>query len=398
MNPTCNRSCSLVFNGLSSSGTGSRCVIWLLLLVSLGLKAGASASDIFSLTSMSERLTAVNSKQFNGYTRTRLTDGSFQQETYAFGNGGVLTESSQIDPTFDPVDFETIAQIIADPLAGQNYVFSSDPKKTKLLIMVFWGFASGARNMIDGGGDQDSLAIFNASLMGFDAEARALEHASGAYFMGHIIREAHASELSALEGSRYYVILRAFDFQAARKDKRLNLLWETRFSLSERRHSFYGDLPKMAETAATYFGQDTNGMVKDFTVRQGTVRIGELIDVEDLSDMVDQSSRPAVSSIAGDWRGVTQGFKRLFLHIDTTGESSIENTDRNETLRCRVELNGGDVTVTSPGWDLIIRGKVNGEHITGSISEYGLTNNLELIRTAKPREQGLVEKALGQGK
>jgi hypothetical protein len=47
---------------------------------------------------------------------------------------------------------------------------------------------------------------------------------------------------------------------------------------------------------------------------------------------------------------------------------------------------------------LIIRGKVNGEHITGSISEYGITNTLELVRTEKAREQGLVEKALGQEK
>jgi len=38
-----------------------------------------------------EGITAVSSKAFNGYTRTRLPDGSFKPETYAFGNGGFVT-------------------------------------------------------------------------------------------------------------------------------------------------------------------------------------------------------------------------------------------------------------------------------------------------------------------
>jgi hypothetical protein len=71
------------------------------------------------------------------------------------------------------------------------------------------------------------------------------------------------------------VILRAFDFQSAWKGKKLKLLWETRFSLSQRRHDFGKDLPRMAQAASQYFGQASNGLVQT-PIPLGRVDIGNV--------------------------------------------------------------------------------------------------------------------------
>jgi hypothetical protein len=116
----------------------------------------------------------------------------------------------------------------------------------------------------------------NARLLGFDAE-RLFERGFNdpSNVMANIRRQVYSGITDAIEDDRYFVILRAFDFQAAWKRKNIRLLWETRFSLSQRRHDFGKDLPRMAQVAELYFGQDSHGLVSK-AIPPGRVDIGDV--------------------------------------------------------------------------------------------------------------------------
>lgn len=85
----------------------------------------------------------------------------------------------------------------------------------------------------------------------------------------------HRDELIAeIEGNRYFVVLMAYDFQLLWKQKKHKLLWETRFSIDERRNQFDKALLVMAQNASQYFGQDSHGLSR-MRIREGKVEVGE---------------------------------------------------------------------------------------------------------------------------
>jgi hypothetical protein len=240
----------------------------------------------------SDEITAVSSKVYNGYVRTRLAGGAFRPESFVFGNGGFLTDglaglrgSSAVftrDDTIDEMTFPAVARMIKGPLEGQGYVLAGDPGATSLFIMVFWGRTIGTNAFLESGlsnvplgSSRDKMDLQNAALLGFDSErVFGLGFDDPTNMMSNISRQAHSGVVAAVEDDRYYVILRAFDFQSAWKQKTIRLLWETRFSLSQRRHDFGEDLPRMTQIAAKYFGQDTHGLIIK-AIPEGHVEMGE---------------------------------------------------------------------------------------------------------------------------
>jgi hypothetical protein len=250
----------------------------------LGTRAGAGA---FSLVSDSEKLTAVNSKTHNGYARTYLPDGSLRPETYGFAIGGNMYLSPRLEysmaiPTSDPgvdhFDFSQIERVIEGPLASQKYVATSDPEKADLIIAVYWGRTIGtsAFNYRNAryGPDQDRINRLNARLLGF-ANAQVFEDDEASLSVrSNLLKEVNFDRMSAVAADRYYVILMAFDFQALYKQKQTRLLWETRFSLSERHHDFREEVPKMAKYASQYFGQDSDGLILK-PIPEGRIDVGE---------------------------------------------------------------------------------------------------------------------------
>ncbi len=267
-----------------------------------------------------EEIVAVASRAWKGYVRAKLPDGSPQPETYAFGNGGRIS-GPIVDDTIDKLDFKDVAQIIAGPLAERKYVAASDPNKTTLLIMVYWGTTTGAKDPSNkatydaaqstqsvvtppppppsgshpsapatGGApkatqsiDQNSLELMlmanqqrdsndtrNAMLLGYDSELAAtfgLENTP--------LRSSRESLINDLEDNRYFVVLMAYDFQLLWKEKKHKLLWETRISLRQRGNDFGKRLPTMMLTASKYFGSDTDGLVRN-PIPEGRVEIGEV--------------------------------------------------------------------------------------------------------------------------
>jgi hypothetical protein len=363
-----------------------------LLICIAAISASASRAGPFSMISDSEKLTAVAASAHNGYVRSRLADGTFRPETYAFGKGGILdiANLAMRDPTFDDVEFPAIAHMLAGPLARQNYLPAKDPNTTNLLLMVFWGTTTGGRLTQDGA-IRDQLNYANARLLGFDTEppfAGMTDPVSdpgysffGPSFRMTFLNSVHGGVMSAIEESRYYVILRAYDFQDAWKQKKLKLLWETRFSLSERHHDFGKDLPSMAQTASVYFGQDSYGLVMK-PIPEGRVDIGQAKVIEDSSADEGEASGD-LSGIAGDWQGKSKAFPAFVIHVDQGGASTFENPTNDWLVPAHVSVKGDTVTVKVLGWGVIFNGRIKGDHISGTLSQYGRGHSITFYRSTK---------------
>jgi len=275
-------------------------------------------------------ITTVAGRASSDYVRVKLTDGRFKEESYAFGEGGTWS-GEKWDASMDKMTFLDVAHVIASPLATKSYVPATDPKTTKLLIMVYWGTTHAPEHATDSNGyinlqvAQDNLLqiesashagkpVYNAgqtqrSAIGpAEAQVKAAEEqfmtAMSAVAAENAIRDKEdvlnvkmlgydswweqtngdrsgtALEhermdlLTEIEEDRYFVVLMAYDFQLLWKEKKHKLLWETRFSIRQRHHDFDKDLPAMAQYASKYFGQDTNGLIHD-SVPFGHVEIGQ---------------------------------------------------------------------------------------------------------------------------
>ncbi len=100
--------------------------------------AAVAAVPPCALASSNDLITAVSSRTSDDYIRVKLSDGSFQPETYAFGEGGHMTGAVS-DATIERISFMEMARTIAVPLADQHYLPTRDAKSTKLLILVYYG-------------------------------------------------------------------------------------------------------------------------------------------------------------------------------------------------------------------------------------------------------------------
>ena len=246
----------------------------------------------FDLVSAGEEITAVSSKVYGGYARKRLADGSFQPEHFCFANGGFLNRNAPgmemsatlftRDDTIDELGFGQIARMIVGPLAAQGFLPTHDPGAADLVIVVFWGRSIGTSahpgSTLSGtlyGPDQDRIDLQNARLLGFDSEGVFGQGFAGNSIASALKRQLNSGVMAAIKEDRYYVILRAFDFQSAWRRRKLRLLWETRFSLSQRHHDFEKDLPGMARAASQFFGQDSGGLVRK-PIPLGRVDIGDV--------------------------------------------------------------------------------------------------------------------------
>jgi hypothetical protein len=273
-------------------------------------------------------VTAVSSKVSNGYVRKKLPDGSFQPEFYAFGKGG--NWGGQIsDVTIDKLTFLDVAHVIAEPLAGRKYFPARDPGSTRLLIMVYWGTTAvpesaqnsmaydaaryaqaslgsvgmdtsskGFHSLSSGsshsgnGADNAKLSAWsaamtmlnivnqlrtttdfaNAQMLGYDSPGL-IGTDYGNNVKGTALATNRDDLFAEIEENRYFVVLMAYDFQLLLKEKKHKLLWETRFSISERRNQFDKALPIMAQSASPYFGAPSNGLIRN-RLQEGSVEVG----------------------------------------------------------------------------------------------------------------------------
>jgi hypothetical protein len=265
-----------------------------------------------------EGVTAVSGRASRDYVRTKLPDGSFQPEEYAFGNGGRYDGPFR-DSSIEKLSFLDVARVIAVPLKAQNYIPAKDLKTEKLLIMVHWGTtivpdpaslsvgvlaledAQSTATISSAGGpgaarnagaamqaayayanmqlsmeiqEREQVDLMNARMLGYDSEG--LIGTDYGNWVGHNGMTASRRDdlIAEIEDNRYFVVLVAYDFQVYWKQKKLKALWETRFSINEPRNNFTKALPVMAQYASIYFGQDSHGLIRT-RIPEGNVKLGE---------------------------------------------------------------------------------------------------------------------------
>ena len=277
-------------------------------------------------------ITAVYSNVKNDYTRTKLPDGTFQKEYYALARGHYSPGVAK-DRSIDEVEFPKVAGVIATYLAKQGYYLAPDSKSADLLLVVTWGttvpFNSGVIGLaidqladamhgdgpnsttgpvngwltravmsgqngtggnpdrISGGGSgpgsEEALLNMqsvnamrlradetNARLLGYNREIVARDNISRYAGNG----DAYDRLISDIEEERYYVIVSAYDFKAAKNEKKEKPLWSTRVSIRVRQNRFDERLPEMIAKASRYFGADSPGLVREDS--NGTTTLKDL--------------------------------------------------------------------------------------------------------------------------
>lgn len=244
-------------------------------------------------------VTAVLSSMSSGYSRAKQADGKFVPEYYSFGEGG-LTGAVKGDDIGN-VKFLDIARVIARALAEQNYLPANQTNEAKLLIMVHWGTTNidgtGSGSASPGlsmttemsapvftGGDFTGGAVVSQSRVTADHNssmsvaniedgkreralaptARMLGYATALADVSNsegILQTTRRQELhNELTQQRYFIVLQAFDFQLMAKEKKMNLLWETRLSIGRPGNEFREVLPMIVQYASRYYGQDSHGL------------------------------------------------------------------------------------------------------------------------------------------
>ncbi len=286
----------------------------------------ALAAPPAARTGGDEILTVVYSSAYNGYVRPVLPDGSFKPEAYAFGEGEHAGGVAR-DQSIEDYSFARLARLLTPYLARENYRPSQSSAGTDLLIVVHWGattpYDSGSYGdtlsslqaaMVPlqkfGGppapgtttrGSQPSVGSSNAyrqqltsqvdgalAVLNLQNRLRDRADANTAALLGYLPAMSQVSEaqrfgglgtlyhdlISDVEEGRYYVILAAYDFQRAWKQKQLKLLWVTRVSIRAHGNRFDDGVEAMIRSAARYLGQTSPGLIRQ-RVSEGRVDVGE---------------------------------------------------------------------------------------------------------------------------
>jgi hypothetical protein len=272
-------------------------------------------------------VTAVYSSVSNGYERKKLPDGSFQKEYYALANGQYAPGQTE-NESIDKVPFPTIANLVAQHLAKQNYFFAQDSKSADILLIISWGTTvpfndSGAGNSLDhtmsamnavretgrqvaamatGSGTSEearsiTLAMDAAAQSQYESSVietqmyNAMRRQAGehnARILGYVEEinyrdnpsrlggagSAYEDLIGDLEEERYYLVISAYDFRTAVRDGKRKLLWATRISVQAQGNRFDQRLATMLAKASNYFGRDSKRLLRQY--QEGKVDIGEM--------------------------------------------------------------------------------------------------------------------------
>lgn len=268
--------------------------------------------------------TAVYSSVSNGYERQKLPDGSFKREYYAIARGHYVPGRDK-NASIDGVPFPSIAGLVAEHLAEQNYYLAQDSKSADILLLITWGttlpfddiaHTRSENNFIDRLDDLKNLTRYvkpkalnlDGTQSAGDADVQAAEDSleqqliilqaanndrfkaseTNAKILGYVdemnsfgspARFSGAGSYyddltSDLEEERYYVVISAYDFHTAVHDGTRKLLWATRVSISARSNKFDEQLATMLAAAGRQFGKESHHLIRQY--REGHIDLGEL--------------------------------------------------------------------------------------------------------------------------
>ncbi|HVZ65180.1 MAG TPA: hypothetical protein VG936_11460 [Lacunisphaera sp.] len=110
----------------------------------------------------------------------------------------------------------------------------------------------------------------NANLLGYTEEINRRENPTQFGGAGTALEDL----IEDIENERYYIIIAAYDFAAAKKGE-MKQQWVTRVSVQAQGNRFNESAAYMLAKASRYFGQDSGRLIREFD-REGKVTLGDL--------------------------------------------------------------------------------------------------------------------------
>lgn len=175
-----------------------------------------------------------------------------------------------------------VAKLLAKALAAQHYYVMGTKTPPPSLILVFhWGYMN---PQIDDIGDNENPQplFWNQREMLSLVAGNTLQNVGPLGFQREDI-------LQAAREDRYFVIVSAYDFEAAKTKKKV-LLWQAKMSTPSNRVSLAEVIPSMITAGGPRFGRETKlpESVTAPLAKEGTVEIGT-------PTVVDETGKPAAA-------------------------------------------------------------------------------------------------------
>lgn len=221
------------------------------------------------------------------------------------------------DKSLEQMPFNKVAYEIATRLEKQGMFVSGDANTADMLVMISWGTTDtpvdwaelmgqtdlgggdeGGDFGGEGAGDADGIGDPSGSLGGVDtvdagySDALILddgtarnENFSTAKLIGIDRALNSKSTMSSeyrelremLNRERYFIIVQAFDFQKLKNEKKVSVLWSTRFSMDSAGANFNDAYLSLSRAAAPYFGENMDDLTKEkVNMGVGEATVGEL--------------------------------------------------------------------------------------------------------------------------
>ena len=210
--------------------------------------------------------------------------------------GGDIKDESLVE-----VSFTEIAQNLAVHLTKQNYYPSKNTESNDTMIFVHWGVTAveedplemWAINSMDeyetlyGLGDstdesvQRQLELYGPTTIPKFGEADRNRN-SGILGFAETLNSTTALPQdqydleSALGRERYFLVVMAYDYQKYLREKEMDLLWITRFSMRSSGSNFHDAYKELTFAASDYFGKNMKGLQKKRTEDTSKVEVGDI--------------------------------------------------------------------------------------------------------------------------
>lgn len=242
----------------------------------------------------------IKAEATHEYTKSVADRSKDDPLTYHFVKGyfygGDINDKSLVD-----VEFNEIAQNLAVHLTKQNYYPSKDTQNNDVMLIVHWGVTAVEEDPLDawainslgeyetlyGLGDsndesvQRQLELFGPTAIP-DWGAADRRKNSGLLGFAETLNDTSAMPQdqydleSALNRERYFLVVMAYDYQKYLREKEMDLLWITRFSMKATGTNFHAAYKELTYAASDYFGQNMKGIQKKRTDDTSKVEVGEI--------------------------------------------------------------------------------------------------------------------------
>jgi hypothetical protein len=183
----------------------------------------------------------------------------------------------------------SVAKLLAKTLAAQNYYVMGAKTPAPTILLVFhWGYMN---PQIDDLGEPDNpqQTFWNQKEMLSLVAGNTITNIGIFGFQREDI-------LQAARDDRYFVIVSAFDFEAA-KEKKKKLLWQAKMSTPSNRVSLAEVIPAMIIAGGPHFGRETKlpESVTAKLAKEGKVDVGTPTVVPDAATKPDDKAGKATT-------------------------------------------------------------------------------------------------------